>query len=85
MIAIVNYGMGNFVELKEKYKILNFNDRVEEEDKKKYEILNERDFKRNHQYKLKKLLDDKIDVFSFYLWLITNWPSSKKQIENYKL
>ena len=75
----------NFVELKEKYNVLNFYDSEEGVDKKISEILDDKDFKSNHQYKLKKLLDDKIDVFSFYLWLITNWPSSKKQIENYKL
>jgi predicted glycosyltransferase len=84
-IATIAKKLGNFVELKEKYNILNFYDSEEDGVKKIYEILDDKDFKRNHQYKLKKLLDDKVDVFSFYLWLITNWPSSKKQIENYKI
>ncbi len=84
-VATIAKKLGNFIDLKEKYEILSFYDNENEGLRKIYEIVKNQNYKELHKQKLKRFLDNKIDIFSFYFWLITNWPYSQKKIKNIRL
>lgn len=48
---------------------------------KLYELLSSPDLKKEWQCKRQKMLDDKIDVTSFWTWFIDNYPVSISQIK----
>jgi predicted glycosyltransferase len=45
------------------------------------ELLADRNLADNFRVKRKKLLDEKINVFDFFLWFIQNYPGSKEQMK----
>ena len=45
------------------------------------ELVQTPDLKEQWQQKRQKLLDDKIDVTAFMVWLVSNYPASIKRLE----
>lgn len=74
--------MSNFIELEHKYKLIfnyrNPNDAIE----KAIDLIKNSDIKKKWKVKKDKLLSDKIDITSFMVWYIENYPESFKQIKD---
>ena len=68
--------MGNFIELEKKYGLISNYKDPEEAIKKSLEIIQDSNVKRNWSRKRERLLCDKIDVTSFLVWFIENYPDS---------
>lgn len=75
-ISTVAKYLGNFLELRDKYKLLYFYDSLQESLKKINEIL-ENDSKKQWKLRKEKMLKDKIDVTAFMVWFAENYPESK--------
>ena len=76
-----NNDMGNFIELENKYKLI-FNYRNPDDAiQKAIELIQNSDIKRDWNKKRNKLLNDKIDIASFMVWYIENYPESFKEIK----
>lgn len=54
---------------------------VEDALKKGMEILDNKDYKKEWQNKSRRLLNDCIDVTSFQIWFVENWPASFRQMK----
>ncbi|NQE53328.1 hypothetical protein C5S29_07020 [ANME-1 cluster archaeon GoMg3.2] len=68
--------MGNFIELEEKYGLVfNYND-PDKAIEKAVELIQKPDLKEEWQKKKEKLLKDKIDVTTFMVWFVENYPES---------
>ena len=74
--------MSNFIELEHKYKLI-FNYRNQDDAiKKAIDLIQNSDIKKEWNKKKQKLLRDKIDITSFMVWYIENYPESFKQIKD---
>jgi predicted glycosyltransferase len=73
--------MGNFIELEQKYGLIfNYSDPNKAIDKA-IELIQKPDLKEGWQKKREKLLKDKIDVTSFMVWFVENYPESYKEMK----
>lgn len=81
-IYIDNEGRGYTDELGEKYDLLfNFTESLTDQKlsiEKSIELLKTKDIKKQWQTKREKMIQDKIDVTSFMVWFIENYPESHK-------
>ena len=50
--------------------------------KRAVEIAVESSYKKKHEVKREKLLDDKIDVTAFMVWFVDNYPDSKDEVKD---
>jgi len=79
-IYLDNAGRGYTDEEEEKYGLVfNFTESVMDQElsiKKAIELLNTRNIKNIWQKKREKLIEDKIDVTAFMVWLVENYPRS---------
>jgi predicted glycosyltransferase len=79
--------MSNFIELEQKYKLIfNIGD-PNKAIEKAVELIKKPDIKQEWKKKRKKLLEDKIDLTSFMIWFIENYPESHqimKENPNYQ-
>jgi predicted glycosyltransferase len=87
LVSTLTGTMGNFLELEKRYDLMySFSD-SEVALKKALDILSNPDSKNIWAGRLKRLLEDKIDVTAFMVWFIENYPQSfhemkeKKKIE----
>jgi predicted glycosyltransferase len=81
-VSSLAYSMGNFLELEKKYGILfRYMDTVNALSKA-VELVSESGIKAEWQKKRERLMEDKIDVTSFMVWFIENYPESCKVIRN---
>lgn len=72
--------MGNFIELEKKYNLIyNFNDEKKAIDCAE-SLLKKPNLKQEWVEKKNVLISDKIDVTSFMIWLIENYPNSISEI-----
>ena len=80
-ISSMVYDFGNFIELKklglvESYRNYNnFKNRLTE-------ILKNKNIKKEWKVKRDSMLKDKIDVTSFIIWFVENYPNSAKEMKN---
>jgi len=73
--------MGNFIELEEKYKLIfNYKD-PNRAIEKAVELIQNPDLKNKWKKRKQRLLDDKINLTSFMVWFIENFPDSFKEIK----
>jgi hypothetical protein len=72
--------MGNFNELEENYGLLYCYHDTKDALLKAIELIREPDIKVELQKKRKILLEEKIDVTAFMIWLVENYPESCKAI-----
>lgn len=73
--------MGNFIELEQKYGLIfNYND-ADNAVEKVIELIQKPNLKEEWQNKREKLLKDKIDVTSFMVWFIENYPESFREMK----
>ena len=79
------YNYGNFVELKDKYGLLDFYPDQEQAFNRAVEILSDRDSKQKWSGKRKKLLEDKIDVTGWMTDFIEKYPESFIEYKKGKL
>jgi predicted glycosyltransferase len=68
--------MGNFNELEADYGLLYSYQETTEALLKAFELMRESGVKEKWQIKRKKLLDEKIDVTAFMVWIVENYPES---------
>ena len=68
--------MGNFNELEKDYELLYSYKETTEALFKVFELMREPGVKAKWQSKRKKLLEDKIDVTAFIIWMVENYPES---------
>ena len=73
--------MGNFIELEQKYGLMfNYND-SDKAIEKAVELIQKPNLKEEWQKKREKLLKDKIDVTTFMVWFVENYPESFKAVK----
>ncbi|AFL95034.1 hypothetical protein CL1_0829 [Thermococcus cleftensis] len=71
--------MGNFIELEERFGLM-FNIRNPEKAiQKALELVQVENLKKEWQKKRKKLLEEKIDITSFMVWFLENYPESMEK------
>ena len=75
--------MGNFIELEQKYKLIFSYRNPDQAIEKALSLIQDPDIKKEWKKKKQKLLDDKIDITSFIIWYIENYPESFKEIKNH--
>ncbi len=68
--------LGNYQELQNKYKILSFYDSEDQGFDMALKLIQDDQAKTQWQLKRNELLDDKIDVTAFMVWLIKKYPES---------
>lgn len=73
--------MGNFIEFEQRYNLIfNYND----PDKaiiKAVELIQKQNLKEEWKIKKERLLKDKIDINTFMIWLLENYPESFEEIK----
>lgn len=74
--------MGNFIELEQKYGLIFNYKESTEAIQKAIELAQRPNLKLEWQLKKKKLIKDKIDLTSFMVWFIENYPNSFKQMKD---
>ena len=73
--------MGNFIELKQKYGLtFNYND-SDNAMNKAVNLIQKPGLKKEWQRKREQLLEDKIDVTTFMVWFVENYPESFKEMK----
>lgn len=72
--------MGNFNELEGNYGLLYCYNDTTDALLKAFELIREPDVKVEWQRKRKKLLEEKIDVTGFMVWLVENYPESCQEV-----
>ena len=75
--------MSNFVELEKKYGLIYNLRKPKEVIKKAEELLQKDNLKEKWAIKRKKLLEDKIDLTSFMVWFIKEYPKSFETMKEY--
>ena len=75
--------MGNFIELEHNYKLIFSYRNPDHAIEKALSLIKDPDIKKEWNKKKQKLLDDKIDITSFIVWYIENYPESFKEIKNH--
>jgi predicted glycosyltransferase len=74
--------MSNFIELEKKYNLIYSIRDPKKAIKKAIEIIRKNGLKTEWKRKSKKLLMDKIDLTSFMIWFVVNYPESMKILQN---
>lgn len=75
--------MGNFIELEKKYGLI-YNYKLSEKERaieKAIELVQEGNLKKEWQKKREKLLKEKIDITTFMVWFIENYPESFEEFK----
>ena len=70
--------MSNFIELEKDFGLIFNFQNPKKVRRKAVELIEDRDLGEKWQKKRKKLLQRKIDLTSFFIWFIENYPKSKK-------
>ncbi|USH00453.1 DUF354 domain-containing protein [Thermococcus argininiproducens] len=73
--------MGNFIELEREYGLIYNIREPEKVIKKALELIGQPNLKKIWEKKRKKLLNDKIDLTSFMVWFVENYPDSLKEFK----
>lgn len=74
--------MSNFIELEQKYSLIyNIRD-PKEAIQKAVDLIQKDNIKNIWSKKRDRLMEDKIDLSSFFIWLIDNYPNSIRKVHN---
>jgi uncharacterized protein len=79
-VSTLAASLGNFKELKNNYNLIHFYSSAEEGLEKALELIKDNRSKNLWAEKRNKLVEDKIDVTSYMVWLVENYPQSIKGI-----
>jgi len=72
--------MSNFIELEQEYGLIYSIEQPKKAVEKGLELIQNPDIKKEWQIKRKKFLQDKIDLTSFMVWFVENYPESNQII-----
>jgi len=73
--------MGNFIELEKRYGLIYNIREPEKAIKKAIELIKQPNLKKIWERKRKRLLNDKIDLTSFMVWFVENYPDSFREFK----
>ncbi len=74
--------MGNFIELEQKYKLIFSFRNPDEAIAKALTLIQNQDIKKEWSKRKQKLFSEKIDITSFLVWYVENYPESFKEMKN---